>query len=191
MKHFLPHPSQCVENGLNDAIQFSNTRWQYCTSGDCYVKTGAWRPEMSSSSVLLEIMMEIQLEQFFLQQCPASRLLSRRIYSIMQNVLGNDPIEMYLSLHCHTEMFYNVQDDSILAKCPKVWLNKRQRSHYWWAAAQSVSYILLPVVTDQSVKSFYNEFQSHSKLYRQLSYPSLEWLLLIMKPFRAEKMTAH
>lgn len=35
MKHFFPRPphSQCVMNGLHDAIQFSNIRQQYCTSG--------------------------------------------------------------------------------------------------------------------------------------------------------------
>ena len=35
-KHFFPHPShsQCVKNGLNDAIQFSNIRQQYRTSGE-------------------------------------------------------------------------------------------------------------------------------------------------------------
>lgn len=36
VKHLFPLPShsQCVLNGLNDAIQFSNNRQQYCTSGE-------------------------------------------------------------------------------------------------------------------------------------------------------------
>lgn len=116
-KHFFPHPShsQCVQNGLNDAIQFSNIRQQYRTSGESgrklflffflHVKTGVWHQEMCSSSVhpRVEKHFFFYLAAVLLCSCCQKEFTKA---SIMQNVLGSDLIQIYLRLHIYTGVFF-------------------------------------------------------------------------------------